>query len=271
MTARSRPHRNSTVALAFVAAVLVGALLSSTARGAEFALAYVGPDSSPALRGLQLGIDESNLQGEFLGVKLSLARSDGKAVPPTAVAVFADSPGSIPALALNSGGRAVFNLSDGSDALRAACLANALHVLPSDSMKSDAIAQWRERNPGAGVSAAAWHGSAVKFAARDLNRRFRDRFGMRMDELAWSGWFAARAVGDTLMRDPGADAAALLRSLKQADGLDGQKGDPHSFRASGQLRQPLVLVSAEGELLGEAPVRGASGGLDSLGTSPCEQ
>ena len=59
------------------------------------------------------------------------------------------------------------------------------------------------------------------------------------------------------MREPGRDAAALLRLLKEADVLDGQKGDPHSFRASGQLRQPLVLISAEGELLGEAPVRGA--------------
>ena len=91
-----------------------------------------------------------------------------------------------------------------------------------------------------------------------------------MDALAWAGWFAARAVGDTLMREPVSDAAALLEALKQADGLDGQKGDPHSFRASGQLRQPLVLVGSAGELLGEAPVRGARGGLDSLGSSPCQ-
>ena len=34
------------------------------------------------------------------------------------------------------------------------------------------------------------------------------------------------------MREPDTDAESLLRLLKEADGLDGQKGDPHSFRAS---------------------------------------
>lgn len=270
MTGHSRPHRNDLRALAIATAIFVGASIVPSAAGAEFSLAYVGPESSPALRGIRLGIDETNLQGEFLGVKLSMARAEANAVPSDAIAVLADSPGVILDLAARYEGRAVFNLSDGSDSLRAACHANALHVYPSESMKSDAVAQWRERSAGAEVSATAWHGRAVKFAARDLNNRYHDRFGVDMDELAWAGWFAARAVGDTLMREPGADAASLLRLLKQADGLDGQKGDPHSFRASGQLRQPLVLVDADGNLLGEAPVRGARGGLDSLGKSPCE-
>lgn len=256
--------------LTLVVVALAGALLSPAALGADFALAYVGPDSSSALRGLQLGIDESNVQGEFLGVKLSLSRLDGDSTPGGQVAIFADAPGTISELAKKAAGLALFNLSDSSDALRDACMGNVLHVFPSGRMKADAVAQWRERNPGAEVTAAAWHGSAVKFAARDLNKRYKARFGVEMDELAWAGWFAARAVGDTLMRDPAANATALLRSLKEADGLDGQKGDPQSFRASGQLRQPLVLVGPEGRLLGEAPVRGAPGGLDSLGASPCE-
>ena len=90
-----------------------------------------------------------------------------------------------------------------------------------------------------------------------------------MDEYAWAGWFAARAVADTLMRNPGADSAKLLQLLKE-DEFDGQKGDPHSFRKNGQLRQPLVIVSADGKLLGEAPVRGVASDLDSLGATSCE-
>lgn len=236
----------------------------------EVELLYVGPSDSPALRGMQLGVDESNVQGAFLDVQLNLVPRTTDSIPSSAVAVFADRPGAIGALAEAAGGRAVFNLSDSSDALRDACMSNALHVIPSDRMKADAVRQWLERNPGSEVTAAAWHGKAVKFAARDLNKRYRARFGAAMNDLAWAGWFAARAVGDTLMREPGADGTALLRLLKEADGLDGQKGDPHSFRASGQLRQPLVLVGPDGALLGEAPVRGATGGLDSLGASPCE-
>ena len=251
-------------------AALVAILLASPAAAEEFVLAYVGSEASSTLRGVELGLDESNLQGAFLGVKLALKRFDGASVPKEAIAVFADRPGAIRELSSRLEGKAVFNLSDGDDGLRAACLGNALHVYPSARMKADAVKQWTDRNPDARVSAAAWHADAVKFAARDLNKRYKERFGTPMDELAWAGWFSARAVGDTLMRDQNRDAASLLRSLKAADGLDGQKGDPHSFRASGQLRQPLVLVSPDGGLLGEAPVRGAPGGLDSLGSSPCE-
>ena len=250
--------------------ITAATVLIAAAPAAEFELAYIGSADSSTLRGLKLGIDESNLQGEFLDIKLTLTELAGQAVPDGALAVFADSPGSIADIAADAGSRAVFNLSDDSDELRSACLASALHIIPSAKMKADAVAQWEAGNPGSKVSAAAWHSSAVKFAARDLNRRYLDRYGSPMDALAWAGWFAARAVGDTLMREPASDAAALLEALKQADGLDGQKGDPHSFRASGQLRQPLVLVGAAGELLGEAPVRGAQGGLDSLGSSPCE-
>ena len=214
-----------------------------SARAAEVDLLYTGPPDSSAWQGLQLGVDESNRQGEFLGVTLNLSRTAGNSVPPTAIAVFAAGPLDVRAVAAAAGDRAVFNLSDSSDALRDACLANALHVVPSERMKSDAVQQWLRRDPGGQVSAAAWHGRAVKFAARDLNKRFLARFGVPMDDEAWAGWFAARAVGDTLMREPDADAESLLRLLKEADGLDGQKGDPHSFRASGQLRQPLVLVA----------------------------
>ena len=251
-------------------AVLAVTVLAGVGSAAEFELAYVGSPDSSSLRGLKLGIDESNLQGEFLNVKLTLTESTSDTVPASAVAVFADKAGSITEIAADASGRAVFNLSDESDGLRSACLSNALHIIPSAKMKADAVKQWQAGNPGSNVSAAAWHSKAVKFAARDLNRRYLDRYGSPMDGLAWAGWFAARAVGDTLMREPESNAAALLESLKQADGLDGQKGDPHSFRASGQLRQPLVLVGPAGDLLGEAPVRGAKGGLESLGASPCQ-
>ena len=115
---------------------LVVALLTTSlgapASGVEIDLVYTGPADSPALNGLRLGIDESNRQGEFLDVKLNLSQSSGDALPPSAIAVFADSPGSIRSIAQKGGQRAVFNLSDSADALRAACLPNALHVIPSE-------------------------------------------------------------------------------------------------------------------------------------------
>ena len=194
---------------ASVIALACGALAAATLRGAEFQLSYLGPETGEALQGLRLGIDESNLQGEFLDVKLSLVVSRDNEIPEQAIAVFADLPGGLAELAPKAGSRAVFNLSDDADALRSSCLGNVLHIIPSARMKSDAVAQWVSQNPGSRPRAAAWHASAVKFAARDLNNRYRERYGMAMGPLAWAGWFAARAVGDTLMREPGANIGSL--------------------------------------------------------------
>lgn len=231
---------------------------------AEFRFEYAGAEGGAAWKGLQLGVEEANVQGKFLGAAFALD-GGGKAI-----AVFADKPGSIERIAAGAAGRPVLNLSDESDALRSRCAANVLHVIPSSKMKRDAAAQWKLKQPAAaGVSASGWHSAAVKFSARDLNKRYAKKFGEPMDERAWAGWFAARAAADTLMRNPDADAAKLLQLLKE-DEFDGQKGDPHSFRANGQLRQPLMIVSSAGELLGEAPVRGVSTDLDSLGAASCE-
>ncbi len=186
-----------------------------------------------------------------------------------AVAVFADKPGSIEQIGADANGRPALNLSDGADALRARCAANILHVIPSDKMKRDAASQWKQKYPAADIAASGWSPDAVKFSARDLNKRYMKRFGEPMDECAWAGWFAVRAVADTLMRNPGADSVKLLQLLKE-DEFDGQKGDPHSFRKNGQLRQPLMIVSDKGKLLGEAPVRGIAADLDSLGATSCE-
>lgn len=271
MPVGSAPREKKARMLLPIAAAFLACLAAGPASAAAIELLYSGPPDSAALRGLQLGIDESNRQGRFLGVRLDLASASGDSLSKGALAVFADRRGAIGELAERVGRRALFNLSDSADGLRSACLANALHIIPSDAMKAAAVAQWREANPGSEAAAAAWHGDAVKFSARDLNKRYAKRFGTAMDEQAWAGWFAARAVGDTLMRHPGADAAQLLRLLKESGGFDGQKGDPHDFRASGQLRQPLVLVGPDGSLLGEAPVRGVSSELDSLGAaSLCE-
>ena len=142
----------------------LGLLAAASLHAADYRLAYFGPDSGEALQGLQLGIEESNLQGEFLGVRLSLSISPDGGIPGDAVAVFADLPGEIPGLSASAAGRAVFNLSDDADALRSACLENVLHVIPSARMKADAVSQWVSRNPGTSPRAAAWHPSAVKFA-----------------------------------------------------------------------------------------------------------
>src|SRR5207249_4044325 len=46
-----------------------------------------------------------------------------------------------------------------------------------------------------GAWAVGWHPDLDQFSGRDLNLRFRRRFGAPMDELAWSAWAALKLIG----------------------------------------------------------------------------
>ena len=140
-------------AVLFVPAVVI--VLAATALGADLKFARSGPESSAALQGLRQRIAEFNIQGKFLRVRLTLALSSDGPMPGEALSVFAGQRGRIADLAGRAGGSAVFNLSDDSDSLRAACLAKTPHVIPSARMKAAAVSQWKARKPNAPLTAAA--------------------------------------------------------------------------------------------------------------------
>ena len=244
--------------------VLCGLLASGPVPAAEFHFYYAG-EAGAALLGARQGTAEARIQGQFLGQDYQLKTHSGEApLPAQGLGIVAAVPApALLALARAHPGVAVFNVAADDDALRQSCLPNLLHVLPSRRMKADAVAQWQARHADAtGVQAQAWHPAFVKFAARDLNKRFRKTHNTAMDDAAWAGWAAVRMSADLLVRGNSQDASGLLEQLRTTLAFDGQKGEALNFRANGQLRQPLLLVS-DGELLGEAPVRGKA--LDSLG------
>jgi len=139
-------------------------------------------------------------------------------------------------------------------------------------MKSDAVAQWQQKEPGSNVTAQAWHGDFVKFAARDLNKRFKKKQGQTMDDDAWAGWAAVKMTSDSVAREKISDAKHMLIHLKTDLSFDGQKGSNMNFRETGQLRQLMILVE-DGKIVAEAPVRGVAKPptLDSLGLLNCEK
>ena len=81
---------------------------------------------------------------------------------------------------------------------------------------------------------------------------------------------AMKLLSDTIVRQPALAGEDLMEELKTNLAFDGQKGIDMSFRETGQLRQPLLLIDAD-EIVGEAPVRGIvdSSNLDSLGVPFC--
>ncbi len=241
----------------------------------EIDFVYVGEEDQSALLGVQQGLYEANQQGQFLGQSYKLdiispanaLNHDYSKYIAVLTAVdlktFSKISDHLPDIA-------VFNLNLDDDSLRASCLTNALHTISSARMKSDAVAQWHQKKPDSNVTAQAWHGDFVKFAARDLNKRFKKKQDQTMDDYSWAGWAAVKMTSDSVARENISNAKHMLTHLKTELSFDGQKGSNMNFRETGQLRQLMILVE-DGKIVAEAPVRGIARPptLDSLGLLNC--
>ncbi len=268
ITARSLAPLGAAIVLLFCAA---------TVAALEVRLIYVGSTDESAWLGVSQGQHEANIQGRFLDQTYTVERMTPEALsqsrPAAAAVVAAGEAAVLQDLSEAMNGVVVFNVTADDDALRRVCTKNLLHVPPSSAMKADAVAQWLHKNPDATVEARAWHPKFVKYAARDLNKRFLRVQGVAMDDDAWAGWAAVRMVAEAVIRTQSNEPSALLAFMKTEIAFDGQKGVPHTFRDTGQLRQRMLIVDEAGKLTGEAPVRGVADttDLDSLGVPSCQR
>ena len=241
----------------------------------KFRFAFIGDSGNSAYLGAKQGLDEANLQGRFLNQNYTMDIINSEDALTTdysdyiAVIAAVDRE-TFQRLSDHLPDKPVFNVWLDDDALRTQCRPNSLHIVPSRQMKQDAIAQWHKLHPDVVVVAQTWHPDYVKFAARDLNKRFAKTHEVKMDDAAWAGWAAVKMSSDTIARQKITGSEKLLSYLKTSLVFDGQMGVDMNFRDTGQLRQPLLLV-ADGKITGEAPVRGVSDNLDSLGNTECDK
>ena len=263
----------------FTRILFLTVVLASLAAAQEKKIVFLGDAKPEETRSaIAASVDEAERQGGFLGIEYQfvVARPAEAAEHDDALAVIiAGSPAEILAAAdaLADAHVPVFNVSSDDDHLRTQCRPNLFHVLPSEKMLADAVAQWRKANPDAkAVEARAWHEDFVKFSARELNRRWAEATGRPMSDADWSIWAAYKLVSDAIANNPDADAEQLLAYFRGDMEFDSVKGAYSTFRETGQLRQPLLLV-VDGKLAGEAPVRGAAAtdDLDSLGGEQCQK
>ncbi len=239
----------------------------------EVSLAYVGCESSSAALGVKQGVEEANLQGEFLGQSYVLKVLDptklSKVSDVTAIFSVLDEK-ELRELAELNPSLPIFNLSERSDSLRKQCVDNLFHTIPSQKMAEDAVAQWTQKNADSKAVAAGWHEDFKKYAASQVNKRFKKSYNEVMNDSAYAGWIAAKIVADAVVRTKSADAVKVSEFLKSDLVMDGAKGLKMNFRSTGQLRQMMLLVE-NGKIVGEAPVRGVvdTTDLESLGTLEC--
>ena len=236
-------------------------------------IAFIGPPASDAHAGADQGIREANAQGKFLGLSYTLVDvpdvSAALAAQVSAI-VVADTARDLPALAVQATGTPVLNVSAEDDRLRAHCINNLFHTIPSQTMRADALKQWQQKQAHSHAQARAWHNSAELYAGAQLNKRYAEQSGRAMNDQAWAAWAAVKLLADTIARLHSSERAGLLTALHHELAFDGQKGVDMDFRDNGQLRQPLLLIE-DNKIVGEAPVRGivANGDLDSLGATSC--
>ncbi|WP_460451886.1 type 1 periplasmic-binding domain-containing protein [Alsobacter sp. SYSU BS001988] len=129
-----------------------------------------------------------------------------------------------------------------------------------------------------GLRPLAWHPSAERNGAPQLNRRFERDAGRPMEEEDWAAWAAVRAVIDAEVRNARDGAASPLpKLLGRADmTLELYKAYPGSFRPwDHQLRQAIFLATSNA-VTDIAPIEGflhETNILDTLGRaanqSPC--
>ena len=260
------------IQLGFLAGLLLVAQ-GVAAHALHVKLHYVGPTEGSTWLGLQQGIAEANIQGEFLGqaYKLVPISLEEAATGHIDTALFMSaSPEDVLSIAQleHLAEVPILNVQSAADSLRTACQPNLFSTPPSDKMLADAQAQWVAKNPNTPAQVQSWHHTFRKFAANQLNGRYQEAQGAVMDDDSWAAWAAMKMISDTVARTNNSEASVVLPYLRNDLKFDGQKGVGSTFRDTGQLRQ-IVLLVAENEILAEAPLRGSKGGLDSLGLVSC--
>ena len=238
----------------------------------EILIGYIGDTKSEARRGVELGLQESNIQGKFLGRSFRILDNPTplqiRVLGNLKAVVSKEDASGLRMFATESTEIPIFNVSERSEALREECHDNLLHVITSEAMLDDAASQWSRGKINPSSKAIGWHHSLRKYAASQLNSRYQQKFNEPMSELAWAGWASIKIISDTIARSPNSDR--LLSTIKNNLKFDGQKGVSMSFRENGQLRQP-VLITQNDEVIGEIPPPGPNtkSQLDSLGTIDC--
>jgi len=251
--------------------------INSTAEMLETKFAYIGDTEHAAYKGASQGLLEANLQGEFLDLQYSIENFSADNYQENKlnnyIAIFSHVDKTtlkeISALYPNT---PVFNLTLKDNDLRYSCINNILHTAASHKMLNDAKMQWQKKKPESDANAQAWHPSFRKFAASDLNKRFKKSHHQKMNSDAWAGWAAVKMTSDVIARTKISTPENMLNYLKNDLGFDGQKGSNMNFRETGQLRQLILLVEND-KIVAEAPVRGIAKPptLDSLGILNCEK
>ena len=119
-----------------------------------------------------------------------------------------------------------------------------------------------------GLKPVTWHRVVEQWGAAQLQSRFEKLSGRWMNSADYAAWAAVRSVSEAVTKTGKNDVVSVTDYVvSEAFELAGFKGRKLSYRANGQLRQPIPLIH-DRALVALAPMEGflhAGSDLDSLG------
>jgi hypothetical protein len=207
----------------FVNGVVLAPVLRAWGQSTELTIGCAVPDTLGAFgRGVRLGLHEAARAAMLLGHQL-------RVVPPGSAATAYIAPvaaagARTPLVAMSSAGAT------------APCTFLTAHTAAE---RSAAAARARASAPSAAPMIAEWHPAFRRYGASELNERFVAMFKMSMDDQAWHGWVAVKAIVEAFVRAEGGDLCRAIATLR----FDGHKGRALRFDPlTRRLQHPLLVV-----------------------------
>lgn len=220
--------------------------------------------SASAARGVRLGAAEAKQTANLFGDDVELYEATTRTTATAAATellsarqvqvLIASSADDVEPLSRFAEAHHILFLNVGSraQAVRAACRRFTFHIEATDEMYANASHSPGHPAPRTATSARdadsvlLWGSTLERYGASQINDRYRDKYGTRMDGSAWAGWAAVKFVAEAALRTRSTDPLKLVAYLEAPDTkFDGHKGWSLSFRrADHQLRQPLYVSTS---------------------------
>ena len=227
-------------------------LLSTLAYSKDLPLYFYGDMSSNEWYGAIQGLQEANAQGKFLQLNYKLIHKtkldDVKADKPYAV-ISSLSPAKLRQALLANPQIPFLNISSIAEPFSRLCTPNLFYIRPHPSSLVAAEAAWKAEGR-IEAKAVLWHHSFKKYAAAQLNKRYKKNTDRRMNSESWSGWASVKLFSDTLARNGPESEISIVNFLKKSLAFDGQKGRDLFFNSYNYLEQPLLVIHDD-KIVGE--------------------
>lgn len=244
--------------------------------GETIEVLYLGNKDDMAFLGLGHGLEESAAIYDQLNLKLKIESENLRPFnDPKPRVIFAAMEGeAIRITSLLNPGALIINVLEDSADLRALCLRNVVHIMPSELMREAAISRWSTASEKKVIAtdkeAKSWSTNYRKGTAGEMNDKFADRRSVILSEQGWAGWAAARIffeAYDLFVRTGHSYNPSNFRTFLSDQSFEVHKSERVQFRSDGQMIQSLFITDENDSFISEVTY---SDDLDHFGPSLCQ-